>query len=97
MKAVLFDSPGKIRIAEVPDPVIGLEEILVAVKILGTFALLHTASAAIEMLREKKINAEAFVSHRFSLEDFTKAMSTMKKAEHIKIIIEPYKSTYYGK
>jgi len=59
-------------------------------KIYGTFALLHTASAAIEMIREKKINAEALVSHRFPLEDFMTALNMMlEKAGSMKIIIEP--------
>ena len=59
-------------------------------KIYGTFALLHTASAAIEMIREKKINAEILVSHRFPLEDFMTALNMMlEKAGSMKIIIEP--------
>ena len=59
-------------------------------KIYGTFALLHTASAAIEMIREKKINAEALVSHRFPLEDFMTALNMMlEKVGSMKIIIEP--------
>jgi len=59
-------------------------------KIYGTFALLHTASAAIEMIREKKINAEILVSHRFPLEDFMTALNMMlEKVGSMKIIIEP--------
>jgi len=59
-------------------------------KIYGTFALLHTASAAIEMIREKKINAEALVSHRFPLDEFMTALNMMlEKAGAMKIIIEP--------
>ena len=59
-------------------------------KIYGTFALLHTASAAIEMIREKKINAEALVSHRLPLDEFTTALNMMlEKTGSMKIIIEP--------
>ncbi len=59
-------------------------------KIYGTFALLHTTSPAIEMLREKKINAEDLVSHRFPLGEFTTALSMMlEKSGAMKIIIEP--------
>lgn len=58
-------------------------------KIYGTFALLHTSLPAIEMIREKKINAEALISHRFPLNDFMDAMDLMKKPGHGKILIEP--------
>jgi len=59
-------------------------------KIYGTFALLHTASAAIEMIREKKIDAEALVSHRLPLDEFATAMNMMlEKTGSMKIIIEP--------
>jgi 2-desacetyl-2-hydroxyethyl bacteriochlorophyllide A dehydrogenase len=59
-------------------------------KISGTFALLHTALSAIEMIREKKIDAETLVSHRFPLEDFMTSLNMMlEKAGSMKIIIEP--------
>lgn len=59
-------------------------------KIFGTFALLHTASPAIEMIREKKINAEALVSHRLPLDEFSTALNMMlEKAGSMKIMIEP--------
>jgi len=35
MKAVVFDSPRKVRVAEVPDPVVGPEDVLIAVKAAG--------------------------------------------------------------
>ncbi len=35
MKAIVFDSPGKVRLANVPDPVIGPDEVLIAVKAAG--------------------------------------------------------------
>ena len=59
-------------------------------KIYGTFALLHTAAPAIEMIREKKINAEVLVSHRFSLDNFMTGLSMMlEKSGSMKIVIEP--------
>jgi 2-desacetyl-2-hydroxyethyl bacteriochlorophyllide A dehydrogenase len=59
-------------------------------KIYGTFALLHTASAAIEMIREKKINVKSLISHRFPLDDFKSALNMMlEKSGSMKIIIEP--------
>jgi len=59
-------------------------------KIYGTFALLHTASPAIEMIREKRINVEALVSHRLTLDNFTTALDMMlDRASSMKIIIEP--------
>jgi len=59
-------------------------------KIYGTFALLHTLVPAIEMIREKKINAEALVSHRFSLDDFMTGLNMMlEKTGSMKIVIEP--------
>ena len=35
MKAVVFDSPGKFRISEVPDPIVGSDDVLIAVKAAG--------------------------------------------------------------
>ncbi len=59
-------------------------------KIYGTFALLHTALPAIDMIREKKINAEALVSHHLPLGEFTTALDMMlEKSGSMKIIIEP--------
>ncbi len=59
-------------------------------KIYGTFALLHTLAPAIEMIREKKINAEALVSHRLSLDDFMTGLNMMlEKTGSMKIVIEP--------
>ncbi len=59
-------------------------------KIYGTFAILYTALPAIEMIREKKVNAEALVSHRLPLDDFTTALDMMTdKADSMKIVIEP--------
>ncbi len=59
-------------------------------KIFGTFSLLHTAIPAINMIREKKINVEALVSHHFPLVDFHIALNMMlNRAGSMKIIIEP--------
>ena len=59
-------------------------------KIYGTFALLHTAAPAIEMIREKKVNAEALVSHRLPLDDFMTGLDMMlEKSGSMKIIVEP--------
>ena len=59
-------------------------------KIFGTFALLHTVSAAIDMIREKKIDAQSLVSHHFALGDFMTALNMMlQKAGSMKIMIEP--------
>jgi len=59
-------------------------------KIYGTFSLLHTAPPAIEMIRERKVNVEALVSHRFSLDEFMIALKMMmERAGSMKIIIEP--------
>lgn len=57
-------------------------------KIFGTFALLYTAPPAIDMIREGKINAEALISHKFSLDEFPTAMNMMlEKAGSMKIVI----------
>ena len=59
-------------------------------KIYGTFALLQTVPPAIEMIREKKVNAEALVSHKIPLSDFETAMNMMlEKVGSMKIMIEP--------
>jgi len=59
-------------------------------KIYGTFSLLHTTIPAIDMIREKKVNTEALVSHRLPLGDFMKALEMMKdKSGSMKIVIEP--------
>lgn len=59
-------------------------------KIFGTFSLLHTAIPAINMIREKKINVEALVSHHFPLDNFSTALNMMlNKVGSMKIIIEP--------
>ena len=59
-------------------------------RIYGTFALLHDASSAIEMIRAKKIDAEALVSHRFPLDEFMTALNMMMdKTGSMKIVIEP--------
>ncbi|MBD3182295.1 alcohol dehydrogenase catalytic domain-containing protein [Candidatus Poribacteria bacterium] len=58
-------------------------------KIYGTFSLLHTSSVAIDMIREKKINAEALVSHKLPLDQFDSAFEMMhNRASSMKIIIE---------
>jgi threonine dehydrogenase-like Zn-dependent dehydrogenase len=42
------------------------------------------------MIREKKINAEALVSHRLSLDDFMTGLNMMlEKTGSMKIVIEP--------
>jgi len=59
-------------------------------KIFGTFAILYTALPAIEMIREKKINVEAIVSHRFPLDEFITGLNMMlDKTGSMKIMIEP--------
>ena len=60
-------------------------------KIYGTFALLHTSSTAIEMIRGKKIEAEALVSHHFPLDEFATALNMMfDRTGSMKIVIEQY-------
>jgi 2-desacetyl-2-hydroxyethyl bacteriochlorophyllide A dehydrogenase len=59
-------------------------------KIFGTFAILYTAIPAIDMIREKKINVEALVSHKLPLNEFPTAMNMMMdRTSSMKIIIEP--------
>ncbi|HGJ65548.1 TPA: hypothetical protein ENS27_09185 [bacterium] len=61
-------------------------------KIYGTFAILYTAIPAIDMIREKKVNAEALISHHLSLDEFPKALEMMmNRSGSMKIIIEPNK------
>lgn len=56
-------------------------------KISGTFALLHTARAAIDLLKERKIQVEPLVSHKFPLEEFEKAFELKQSGEAMKIMI----------
>jgi len=59
-------------------------------KIFGTFAILYTAIPAIDMIREKKINVEALVSHRLPLSEFPNALNMMMdRTSSMKIIMEP--------
>jgi D-arabinitol dehydrogenase (NADP+) len=61
-------------------------------KIFGTFALLYTALPAIDMIREKKVNAEALISHHLPLDEFPTALNMMmERSGSMKIIIEPNK------
>lgn len=56
-------------------------------KISGTFAILHTAIPAIELLQEKKIQVEPLISHQFSLEEFESAFELKQDGEAMKIMI----------
>ena len=59
-------------------------------RIYGSLTLLYTASAAIEMMRAKRIDTEALISHRFPLNDFMSAFNFMMEgAGSMKIMIEP--------
>jgi 2-desacetyl-2-hydroxyethyl bacteriochlorophyllide A dehydrogenase len=59
-------------------------------KIYGTFAILYTANQAIDMIREKKINVEALVSHHLPLDEFKTALDMMMdRSSSMKIMIEP--------
>ena len=59
-------------------------------KIYGTFAILYTANQAIDMIREKKINVEALVSHHLPLDEFMDALDMMMdRSSSMKIMIEP--------
>lgn len=56
-------------------------------KISGTFALLHTARPAIDLLQERKIQVESLISHKFPLDEFEKAFELKQKGEAMKIMI----------
>jgi len=56
-------------------------------KISGTFALLHTARPAVDLLKEGKINVEPLISHQFPLDKFQEAFELKQKAEAMKIMI----------
>lgn len=56
-------------------------------KISGTFALLHTARPAIDLLQEKKIQVEPLISHEFPLEEFESAFELKQKGEAMKIVV----------
>ena len=59
-------------------------------KICGTFALLHTARPAIDLLKAKKINVEPLISHEFPLEEFMAAFELKQQGKDaLKIVITP--------
>ena len=59
-------------------------------KIAGTFSLVHTASAAIDMIRGKRIDAEALISHHLPLVEFEEAFDIMRNdPKSMKIVVEP--------
>ncbi len=59
-------------------------------KICGTFALLHTARPAIDLLKAKKISVEPLISHKFPIEGFMEAFALKQHGkEALKIVITP--------
>jgi len=61
-------------------------------KICGTFALLHTARPAIDLLKAKKISVEPLISHEFPIEDFMEAFDLkLRGKDALKIVITPGK------
>ena len=59
-------------------------------KICGTFALLHTARQAVDVIRSTKVDVESLVSHQFPLEDFEAAFELKQQGKDaLKIMIVP--------
>jgi 2-desacetyl-2-hydroxyethyl bacteriochlorophyllide A dehydrogenase len=59
-------------------------------KICGTFALLHTARQAVDVIKSKKVDVQSLVSHQFPLEDFEKAFALKQQGKDaMKIMIVP--------
>jgi len=60
------------------------------ITIKGSFVNPYTTEKAIRLLEEKKVNLKKLITHRFSLEDFDKAIEIYEKdKERIKIVIKP--------
>ena len=60
------------------------------ITIKGSFVNPYTTKRAVRLLSEKRIRLKELISHRFSLEDFDKAMMThMKDPDRIKVVVKP--------
>jgi L-iditol 2-dehydrogenase len=49
----------------------------------------HAWSRALKLLAEKKVNAQALISHRFSIAEWDKALEVMKNKQGLKILLKP--------
>jgi threonine dehydrogenase-like Zn-dependent dehydrogenase len=48
-----------------------------------------TWQRTVQLLREKKVNTEALISHELALEDFQEAFRATQTGEAIKVILNP--------
>lgn len=62
------------------------------ITIAGSFVNPYTTQRAVQLLEKKRVKLKELISHRFSLDDFPKALNTFEKdKKRIKIIMKPYK------
>jgi len=60
------------------------------IKLQGAFCYLHEFQQAIELIRNKKINARSLITHKYPLEEITTAFNTqLDKEKSIKVVINP--------
>jgi 2-desacetyl-2-hydroxyethyl bacteriochlorophyllide A dehydrogenase len=59
------------------------------ITVLGSMAVLYTFQPAIELLRAGAVDADALLSHTFGLEEFERALETMRQGKGIKVQVLP--------
>ena len=56
----------------------------------GTNASVTTAwTRALKLLSEKKVNAQRLITHRFSIEQWDKALEVVRGKEGVKVVLKP--------
>lgn len=59
------------------------------IRIIGSMAVLHSFERALELVVRGAIDSEAMITHRFSLDDYAKAIETFKSGSGLKIQVVP--------
>jgi len=59
------------------------------ITVLGSMAVLYTFQPAMDLLRAGAVDAGALLSHAFSLDDFERALETMRRGEGVKVQVLP--------
>jgi 2-desacetyl-2-hydroxyethyl bacteriochlorophyllide A dehydrogenase len=59
------------------------------IRIIGSMAVLHSFERALALVVRGVIDCEAMISHRFSLDDYPKAIDTFKNGAGLKIQVTP--------
>jgi L-iditol 2-dehydrogenase len=56
----------------------------------GTNASVTTAwTRALKLLAERKVNAQPLITHRFSIEQWDKALEVVKNKQGVKVMLKP--------